>query len=171
MTAAWPKKKNRTSMRPHTLQMCISHKSAGMRPGPWEPSGPLCLHGTAASRASSPLTRVLSDPLLLFCRLRDESGREAGSSRSCCMLSCLCQGQLADVTAAPSLGDPLPPPRWVCSPRGGGLTPSCFLGRGGLHCHSTSPLNTVAHMALGFTREPPLALVLHFEKRLVIALG
>lgn len=130
MTAARPKKKNRTSTRPHTLQMCISHQSAGMRPGPWEPSGPLCLHGTAASRASSPLTRVLSDPLLLFCRLRDESGREAGSSRSCRVLSCLCQGQLADVTAAPSLGDPLPPPRWVCSPRGGGLTPLCFLGRG-----------------------------------------
>lgn len=54
-------------------------------------------------------------------------------------------------------------------PGAGALPPRASWG--GLYCHSTSPLNTVAHMALGFTREPPLALVLHFEKRLVIALG
>lgn len=148
-----------------------------MRPGTWELSGPLWLHGTAIFCASCPLTRVCPDPLLLFCRLRDESGRDAGSSRSCCMLSCPCSGRhhgclhshLSDVTSAPSLRCPLPPPQRVCSPRGWVLTPSCFLG--GLYCHRTSPLNTTAHVALCITRGQPLVLVFHFEKRLVIALG
>lgn len=63
----------------HTLCRCIcSHTSPGRYLGARELSGQLWLHRTTTRCTSSSLSEILLD-LLLYCGLRDEPGRDAGS--------------------------------------------------------------------------------------------
>lgn len=63
----------------HILCRCIqSHTSPGLGPGMWELSGQIWLHGTTTHCTTSTLTRIFLGPLL-FHRLWEESGRDAGS--------------------------------------------------------------------------------------------